>query len=97
MNGQHGTTKWAEETSIATTSSNDQRHDPDWNAQIEPYGPIGLLIEASVWNGVVIDDKVRSWQKDEEPLDVLSTRYQHLKKHANMMVQKVKLVCRIDQ
>ena len=56
-----------------------KQHDAGWSDQIEPLGPIGLLIEAAVWNGLVIDQKLRIWQKNEEPIDIIRTPYQGLK------------------
>ena len=53
--------------------------DPNRNAAIKPMGPIGLLIETVVWNGLVLDQNLRIWQKKGEPIDVLNMPYQNLK------------------
>ncbi len=42
-------------------------------------GPIGLLIEAVIWNGLVIDADMKIWQRKEEPIDLLRMPYQSLK------------------
>ncbi len=55
------------------------QHEAGWKDQIEPMGPIGLLIEAAVRNGLLIDQELRIWQQNEEPIDVLRTPYQGLK------------------
>ena len=36
-----------------------KQQDAWWKDQIEPLGPVGLLIEAAVWNGLVIDQELR--------------------------------------
>ena len=38
-------------------STND--YDTDWNDEIDPIGPVGLLIESIVWHGRKIDDELR--------------------------------------
>ena len=43
-------------------STND--YDTDWNDEIDPIGPVGLLIESIVWHGMKIDDDLRIWQKE---------------------------------
>ena len=57
-------------------SSNE--YDVDWNKEVDPVGPIGLLIESVVWHGMKIDDDLKIWQKNEEPLDVMAIPYQDL-------------------
>ena len=37
------------------------------------------MIEAALWNGLVIDQELRIWQQNEEPIDVIRTPYQRLK------------------
>ena len=37
------------------------------------------MIEAAVWNGLVIDQEMRVWQNNEEPIDTLRMPYQSLK------------------
>lgn len=41
-------------------STND--HDGNWDDEICSVGPIGLLIESILWNGMQIDDELRFWQ-----------------------------------
>ena len=36
------------------------------------------MIEAAVWNGLVIDQELRIWQRNEEPIDIIRTPYQGL-------------------
>ena len=38
-------------------------HKMDWNKDIEPVGPIGLLIESVAWHGMAIDGDLRIWQQ----------------------------------
>ena len=40
-----------------------KEYDADWDREIQAEGPIGLLIEAIVWNGLVIDKEMRIWQR----------------------------------
>ena len=58
---------WYRETSDEINGSsqpypNEQPHpstndyDVDWNEDIDPIGPVGLLIESVVWHGMSIDD-----------------------------------------
>ena len=57
-------------------STND--YDADWNNDIEPIGPVGLLIESIVWHGLKIDDELQIWQRREEPLSIMKVPYQSL-------------------
>ena len=43
-----------------------QDYDRDWDAEIDPQGPVGLLIESLVWSGLKIDKKIFIWQKKIE-------------------------------
>jgi len=54
-------------------------HDENWDDDICSVGPIGLLIESILWNGMQIDDELRIWQKNEQPSSILETPYQNLK------------------
>ena len=38
-------------------------HDENWDQDICAMGPIGLLIESTVWHGFKIDDSLKLWQK----------------------------------
>ena len=49
-----------------------------------------MMIQAIIWNGVVIDSHFRLWQPDEEPIDILRMPYQHLNKHTNMMAARAR-------
>ena len=42
-------------------------------------GPIGLLIESTIWHGMKIDSNLKLWQKNEEPISILAVPYQNLK------------------
>ena len=57
-------------------STND--YDIDWSDDIEPIGPVGLLIESIVWHGMKIDDELQIWQRREESLSILKVPYQNL-------------------
>ena len=58
-------------------------HDSNWRAQIKPMGPVGLLIESIIWNGLVIDGEMRIWQSEEEPIDLIAYPFQRLKAALN--------------
>ena len=45
---------------------------PDWNKDIEPLGPIGLLIESVVWHGMAVDGDLKLWQRNEPAIDLLN-------------------------
>ena len=62
--------------------------DNNWDDDIKAVGPIGLLIESLVWNGLVIDQHFFIWQQGEEPIDIKTYPYQHLKTQAHMMVAR---------
>ena len=47
------------------------QHQADWRKDLEPYGPVGLLVESIIWHGMVIDQHMRIWQQNEEPIDIL--------------------------
>ena len=59
--------------------------DKDWGLEIDPQGPVGLFIESIVWNGLVVDDKFRIWQPNEQPVDILAMPFQNLKKQVYML------------
>ena len=65
-----------------------KKFDNNWDDDIKAVGPIGLLIESLVWNGLVIDQHFFIWQRDEEPIDIKTYPYQHLKTQAHMMVAR---------
>ena len=54
-------------------------HTCDWDQDIDPMGPVGLLVESVVWNGLAIDKNFQLWQAGEEPVSILATPYQSLK------------------
>lgn len=62
----------------------------DWAHEIAPLGPVGLLIEAMIWNGLAIDKDFQLWQTGEEPVDMLSMPYQNLKGQLHMMGARAK-------
>ena len=55
------------------------QHHPDWRKGMQPLGPLGLLIEMIIWNGLVIDQELRVWQSNEEPIDIVQMPIQSLK------------------
>lgn len=57
-------------------STND--YNTDWNHEIDPIGPVGLLIESIVWHDTKIDDDLQIWQKNEEPLSIMKAPYQNV-------------------
>ena len=56
-----------------------REHDTNWDKEILPLGPIGLLVESLIWHGMAIDKDFKIWQKGEEPIDIFNTTYQSLK------------------
>ena len=64
--------------------------DPSWNDSIKPLGPIGLIIDSLVSNGLVIDEHMRIWQQGEEPIDIMSMPYQKLKVMTNAMAARAR-------
>ena len=38
-----------------------------------------MLIESVVWHGMRIDDNLRIWQRNEEPISIMKVPYQNLK------------------
>ena len=54
-------------------------HDENWDEDICAMGPLGLLIGSAVWHGFKLDDNLRLWQKNEEPISILEVPYQNLK------------------
>ena len=54
-------------------------HDENWDEDISSTGPTGLLIESILWNGMQIDNQLRIWQRQEQPISILETPYQNLK------------------
>ena len=54
-------------------------HDDNWDDDICAMGPIGLLIESTIWHGMRIDPNLKLWQKNEEPVSILAVPYQNLK------------------
>ena len=65
-------------------------YDVNWDHEIDPQGPVGLLIEAAVWNGLAIDRKLRLWQKNEPPVSILTMPYQNLQSHVHMMATRAR-------
>ena len=65
-------------------------HEPNWSDEIQAKGPIGLLIEAVVWNGLVIDDDLKIWQRNEEPIDLVKMPYQTLQTQLLMMAARAR-------
>ena len=64
--------------------------DNDWDLEIDPMGPVGLLIESVIWNGLVIDKNFTIWQRGEEPVSVLSMPYQNLKSQLHMQASRAR-------
>lgn len=54
-------------------------HVENWDDGICSVGPIGLLIESVLWNGMQIDAELRIWQRNEQPISILEVPYQNLK------------------
>ena len=54
-------------------------YDAEWKGNLQSKGPIGLFVEAVVWNGLVIDQNLNIWQHKEEPINIITTPYQSLK------------------
>ena len=65
-------------------------HSEDWDKDIDAIGPIGLLIESIVWCGLVIDKDLNVWQKQEEPVNILSMPYQNLKAQLHMQAARAR-------
>ena len=55
-----------------------------------PMGPIGLLIESIVWNGLAIDRGLNIWQRNEQPVYLLKMPYQDLKPQLHMMATRAR-------
>jgi len=55
------------------------QYDPVWKKGIKVKGPMGLLIESIIWHGLVIDQNLRIWQSNEEPIDLINMPIQSLK------------------
>ena len=83
-NDETGERKWPQQ------EGNDSFHDPaphptrgtttPWKTVIEAAGPIGLMIQAIYGLGARLDRKFRIHAKNETPLDILQTPFQHLGK-----------------
>ena len=56
-----------------------KEHSQHWDQDIAPVGPIGLLIEAALWDGMALDDQLTLRQQAEQPIDILKVPYQSLK------------------
>ena len=56
-----------------------KEHQAGWNDDLSAQGPVGLLIELILWNGMAIDDDLKIWQKGEPPIDLINAPYQSLK------------------
>lgn len=65
-------------------------HAPSWGDEIQAIGPVGLLISAAVRNGLVIDNDLKIWQRNEEPIDLLNTPYQSLRPQLLMMAARAR-------
>ena len=59
--------------------------------------PVGLLIAAVVWNGLVFDKDLEIWQRDEEPIDFVHTPYQSLQPQLLMMAARAKILAGWDR
>ena len=55
------------------------QHDPEWRKGLQALGPMGLVIESNIWNGLVIDQELRIWHSKEEPIDIVRMPIQSLK------------------
>ena len=53
-------------------------------------GPVGLLIESIVWNGLAIDRDFKIWQSKEEAISILGMPYQDLKKQIHMAATRAR-------
>jgi len=56
-----------------------KEHDDGWGDDLDALGPVGLLIESILWNGMAIDGDLKIWQKGEPPIDLINAPYQSLK------------------
>ena len=56
----------------------------DWDHQIQPAGPVGLLTASIAWNGLAVDKDFKIWQVKEEAISILNMPYQDLKKQIHM-------------
>ena len=65
-------------------------YDQNWDAEIDPQRPIGLLIESAVWSGIAIDRELKLWQRNEEPICLLIMPFQNLKKQLHMMATRAR-------
>ena len=72
-------------------------HEPNWSDEIQAKGPIGLLIEAVLWNGLVIDNDLKIWQKHEEPIDLVIMPYQNLQTQLLMMAARARTLAEWDR
>jgi len=54
-------------------------YEQNWDEDICAMGPIGLLIESTVWHGMKIDSNFKLWQKNEQPISIMEVPYQSLK------------------
>ena len=59
-------------------------------------GPVGLLIAAISWNGLVIDKDLKIWQHNEEPIDLVNTPYQSLQPQLLMMAARARTIAEWD-
>ena len=55
-------------------------HDGNWDGEICSLVPIGLLVESVLCNGMQIDEKLRIWQKNEQPISILEVPTRILKR-----------------
>ena len=67
-------------------------YDTNWDKEIDPQGPVGLLIESVVWSGLVIDKDLKLWQRNEEPVCILKMPIQHVKQQVHMMAARARTV-----
>ena len=67
-----------------------KEHATNWSDGIQAEGPTCLLIEAVVCNGLVIDNDLKIWQRNEEPIDLARTPYQNLQAPLLMMAARAR-------
>lgn len=70
---------------------------PNWDDEIQAMGPVGLLIVAATWNGLVIDNDLKIWQQNEEPIGLVNTPYQSLQPLLLMMAARARTLAEWDR
>mgnify|MGYP003319547376 CR=1 FL=1 len=73
-------------------STKDYAH--DWEAHLDPLGPIGLLVESVAWNGLAIDKHLNIWQHAEQPVGILTMPHHDLKKQLHIKGLQPNIIAR---